>query len=278
MDDKNKIFALKQITDSEAAIRAATGERTDYSFGALITSRKFPWYKQSNALVNYNPSADDDTERIVMEAESAVKKAGCDRLTLAWCPELVNAKVRARIEEETFLLDFATGKKTIFAWVKSTKPPKSPAIEIVQAVPDWDMEFYGSLFDDNVEIDSKSANAREACKSTLIHSERLANLAGYTQFFAHANDKPVGRISLCNGLADGSGVYGRIKSLYIAPDMRRRGIAAALLDRVIAHARDAGCLIVGLLTEKDNPARYLYKEMGFTELGEYWVGERKIGK
>ncbi len=278
MDNKNTIFALKQITDSEAAIRAATGKRTDCSYGALITSLKFPWYKQSNALVNYNPSADDDTERIVAETEEAVREAGGDKLSLAWCPELVSAKTRARIEEETFLLDFETGKKTIFAWVRSTKPPKSPAIEIVQAAPDWDFGFYGVLFDDNVEIDSKPANSSETGKSALIHRERLAKLAGYTQFFAYANDKPAGRIALCNGLADGSGVYGRIKSLYVAPEARRRGIGAALLDRAIAHARDAGCLIVGLMTEHDNPARYLYKEMGFTEIGEYWVGERKIGK
>lgn len=276
MDDKNTIFALKQITDSEVAIRTATGERTDHTYGAVITSRKFPWYSQSNALVNYNPSADDDTERIVMEAETAVKNAGGDIFTLTWCPELVNAKTRARIEEEAFLLDFSVEKNTIFAWVKATKPQKTPTIEIVQAESCWDAGLYAPIFD---EHDDTSGHLSEdaVAKKVTIHRERLANIEGYTQFFAQINGKPVGRIALCNGMADGSGVYGRIKSLYVARDTRRRGIGAALLDRAILRARDAGCLIVGLMTEKDNPARFLYKEMGFTEIGEYWVGERKIG-
>ncbi|WP_177320097.1 GNAT family N-acetyltransferase [Actinoplanes philippinensis] len=55
-----------------------------------------------------------------------------------------------------------------------------------------------------------------------------------------------------------------IHDLYVAPDHRRTGVAGALLQHVIRHARTAGAHRVSLRTETGNiPALTLYTEIGF---------------
>lgn len=55
-----------------------------------------------------------------------------------------------------------------------------------------------------------------------------------------------------------------IRDLYVAPDHRRTGIANALLQHIIRHARTAGADRVSLQTETDNIAALtLYTDIGF---------------
>ena len=55
-----------------------------------------------------------------------------------------------------------------------------------------------------------------------------------------------------------------IRDLYIAPQCRRRGIARALLQHIVGHARAAGAYRVSLQTEAGNtPALRLYITAGF---------------
>lgn len=55
-----------------------------------------------------------------------------------------------------------------------------------------------------------------------------------------------------------------IRDLYVAPQRRRGGIARALLQYVVEHARAAGAYRVSLQTEAHNtPALRLYTTVGF---------------
>jgi ribosomal protein S18 acetylase RimI-like enzyme len=57
-----------------------------------------------------------------------------------------------------------------------------------------------------------------------------------------------------------------INEVGVANDLRRQGIATALVGRLIARARDRGCGAVWLATETDNDAaRALYRRMGAEE-------------
>ncbi len=57
-----------------------------------------------------------------------------------------------------------------------------------------------------------------------------------------------------------------INEVGTAPSHRRRGLAKELLGRMVAHAREIGCVFVWLATEHDNePARALYRGMGWEE-------------
>jgi GNAT superfamily N-acetyltransferase len=54
------------------------------------------------------------------------------------------------------------------------------------------------------------------------------------------------------------------RSVYVAPQCRRSGIARALLQHVVEHARAAGAYRVSLQTEAGNtPALRLYTAAGF---------------
>ena len=59
---------------------------------------------------------------------------------------------------------------------------------------------------------------------------------------------------------------GRVQSVYVVPDARRRGIARALMDEIIAHARSIP--LIRLVLHPSDDARPLYAVLGFSELDE----------
>lgn len=70
-------------------------------------------------------------------------------------------------------------------------------------------------------------------------------------------------------------VSGEIKSMRTHPDFLRRGVAAAILERIIAEARARGLRRLGLETGMGpafEPALALYRKRGFTDgeaFGDY---------
>jgi ribosomal-protein-alanine N-acetyltransferase len=60
---------------------------------------------------------------------------------------------------------------------------------------------------------------------------------------------------------------GYISNVAVAPDCRRRGIAGALIDAVIARKRDELAFITLEVRTSNMPAIALYKKHGFTEVG-----------
>ena len=64
-----------------------------------------------------------------------------------------------------------------------------------------------------------------------------------------------------------------LQRLYVRPSFRNAGLARALVDAVIAHARERGCSRVVLDTDRDrmDVAYRLYRSFGFTESAPYGV-------
>jgi ribosomal protein S18 acetylase RimI-like enzyme len=61
---------------------------------------------------------------------------------------------------------------------------------------------------------------------------------------------------------------GAVVGMYVAPTSARRGIARALLDALVAHAREAGMQsLVLTVTESNEEARRLYEAAGFRSFG-----------
>ncbi|MEE4540270.1 MAG: GNAT family N-acetyltransferase [Erythrobacter sp.] len=54
----------------------------------------------------------------------------------------------------------------------------------------------------------------------------------------------------------------------IAPPFRRRGLGAALIDRLFDAARARGTCRIVLEMRRENPAVHLYKKLGFEPIGE----------
>ncbi len=61
---------------------------------------------------------------------------------------------------------------------------------------------------------------------------------------------------------------GHIVGVYVAPSVRRSGLAAALLDRLIQHARVSGLVVLTLsVTVGNTAAMRLYRRAGFGVYG-----------
>lgn len=59
---------------------------------------------------------------------------------------------------------------------------------------------------------------------------------------------------------------GRVQSLYVVPEARRRGIARALMDRIVRYAREA--TLISLSLRPSDEARTLYYGLGFARADE----------
>ena len=108
---------------------------------------------------------------------------------------------------------------------------------------------------------------------------RNALAAGtYLSWIAEESGEPIASGSLLVHVAvprpgSASDREGRVQSVYVAPDARRRGIAKALMERILAHARAEALIRLSLHPSDD--ARPLYRNLGFTELDE--MGLRLAG-
>lgn len=60
-----------------------------------------------------------------------------------------------------------------------------------------------------------------------------------------------------------------ILTVAVVPEMRRRGIARALMERMLADAADLGAAVMYLdVRESNEGARALYRVLGFEEIGQ----------
>jgi GNAT superfamily N-acetyltransferase len=66
---------------------------------------------------------------------------------------------------------------------------------------------------------------------------------------------------------------GEVKRLWVRPDLRRRGVARALMDAVLARATDAGYVTLYLETGPRQPAaKALYTSLGWEQVASYPEG------
>ncbi|OZM70925.1 GNAT family N-acetyltransferase [Amycolatopsis antarctica] len=97
-------------------------------------------------------------------------------------------------------------------------------------------------------------------------TQRFLDRAGHHLLLAYSDGIAVGMVTGIELLHPDKGVEMILYELGVLPDYRRRGIASALIDRLAALARTAGCYDMWVLIEKENDAaRLTYLSAG----GEY---------
>jgi ribosomal protein S18 acetylase RimI-like enzyme len=94
--------------------------------------------------------------------------------------------------------------------------------------------------------------------SVIYVAECYDALAGFMQLF-----KTYSTVHLANSWI--------LEDLFVAPEYRSRGIAAALLNRAQQHARQDGASGMFLETAFDNePAQRVYERAGWTREGRFY--------
>ena len=106
-----------------------------------------------------------------------------------------------------------------------------------------------------------------ACSIHAMDTSVLAKVNA--QFFAAFE---IGKPVAIGGLKVLSPAHGELKSMHVRADCRRRGLADAMLDKLIMTAQELGIKRVSLETGSQDafrPARAFYARRGFTECNPF---------
>jgi len=122
--------------------------------------------------------------------------------------------------------------------------------------------------------DMRRASRDDGFMRWANHMTETASLP-LTGFVWEENNKIVGNASLIPFRDRGKRIY-LIANIAVHPDHRRRGIARALTQRAVEHARSKRTAALWLHVRDDNPgAIHLYEELGFQEIARRttWISK-----
>jgi GNAT superfamily N-acetyltransferase len=122
------------------------------------------------------------------------------------------------------------------------------------------VELLVQLFEQEAEF-SPDAGKQEAALKLIFADPRLGRI-----YVARDGAKVVAMASLLFTVSTAEGGRAALfEDLVVRPEYRKQGIAAQLLEHVIAQARAEGLLRLTLLTDMQNErAQVLYRKHGFT--------------
>jgi ribosomal protein S18 acetylase RimI-like enzyme len=122
------------------------------------------------------------------------------------------------------------------------------------------VELLGILFESEAEF-SANADKQRAGLQAILADPAIGRI-----FVARDGREVVAMCSLLYTISTAEGGKAALfEDLVVAPEHRKRGIAASLLKHVIEQARADGVLRLTLLTDMQNErAQALYRRLGFT--------------
>jgi len=133
------------------------------------------------------------------------------------------------------------------------------------AIDDLSSDAIAELLAHHLEVTSADSPP-ESCHALDLNALRKSSISFFSA--REANGELLG----CGAISEIDATHGEIKSMHTLERARRRGVAAALLERLLDVARSRGYTRVSLETgsmEAFAPARALYERYGFTECGPF---------
>lgn len=105
---------------------------------------------------------------------------------------------------------------------------------------------------------------------TAANTARMVRDPHHWVALALDGSRAIGVVTVSTVLYVEWGRFGEIGDLYVVPEMRRRGVARALLDAAIARCRQLGCSAVGVTITPQGEASHglgrFYARLGFEDL------------
>jgi GNAT superfamily N-acetyltransferase len=232
------------------AARAAPFERAaarvvPLDWGSAIFHDEFPRYPDLNTVRVEVPVGDLDAERLHRVTERVQARLDHRRI------EVFDAETAERVHDGMLERGYEPGRSVLMGW-DGGDPPPSPAVEqvpyaIVERLrAEW-------LRDDPWAPDLEQSLA----------ADRLTFSTTPTRAYAVVERG----LPRAYGLLVDLGDTALVEDVYTTPDARGRGLAAAVIHRLVWESRASGHADTVLATPAAGPARALYERLGFSRLG-----------
>ena len=124
-------------------------------------------------------------------------------------------------------------------------------IEDLEVIFSLYLKFYEveSIRDDNITFLKERVQNNE---SVIFIAKKDDEIVGFTQLFPTFSSASLKKVYILN-------------DLFVLENYRNQGIAKLLIHQVIEFAKENNCARFSLSTARNNPAQFLYEELGFKE-------------
>jgi GNAT superfamily N-acetyltransferase len=217
-------------------------------WGSAIFHDEFPRWADVNTVRVEIPVADLDAERLHGAAERLQGRLAHRRIEI-WDDDTAH-----RLEDGMAALGYERGRSVLMGW-DGGEPDPAPEVEQVP------YRMVEPLREEWLR-DDPWAPDRDTLAQGLA-SDRLTFERTPTRAHAVVRD---GR-ALAYGLLVDVGDAALVEDVYTTPSARGRGLAAAVVRRLVFESRISGHADTVLATDGAGPARELYARLGFTPLG-----------
>ncbi len=112
-----------------------------------------------------------------------------------------------------------------------------------------------------------ASHAEEAARPLSIFAKRLAPVPPGLVMGAFRERTLIGMAGFLAGASEKSRHRGTLWGVYVAPDERDGGVASALVEAVVAHARRHVLVLQARVVTTNATARRLYERLGFRSYG-----------
>jgi GNAT superfamily N-acetyltransferase len=166
--------------------------------------------------------------------------------------------------EGRLLLDGYTGSAELQLLLEGDLDARPPTIDIrtVESDADWETVARLTRLDHEEEAQKAGREPVSPVVTTQMVASKRAKAPDLTFFLAAVDGVDCGFFSSWPG-ANG---VGKVEDLFTIPELRRRGVATALIAHAVgdARARGAGPVLIG--ADPDDSPKHMYAAMGFRPL------------
>jgi ribosomal protein S18 acetylase RimI-like enzyme len=232
---------------SDASLR---GTRRTW-WGTVVTDNRFPDVYDLNFARVTEPAPDLTLEEVVAELEPPLRAAGSRHLQIL----LMRPDAAPRLVAEAAAAKLSLSEDTVME-LTGDPPGPDPGGGVVRLEPGpalWDVVGHSQR---EFEITQP-----EVVEQLMRWNREVLAPAGRRYFVARrdGHEAGIGALQLAAGVA-------YVDDIVTFAEFRRRGVATAIVRRILREAAEAGAEATFLLADEPGPIS-LYRKLGFEETG-----------
>jgi len=220
-------------------------------FGTAFFNDDFPSYWDGNFLRVDNP-VDATAEELIAETNRLFE--GSSHREIVVHDDAMGSRLAASFGREGWEID-----RLVFM-VQRRNPDRVSGLAVEECTFE---EVFPLMLETNLA--SHGGMTREAAETNAAVRRVFADVTG-ARFFAVRVDGALagfGELYAHDGVAE-------IDDVHTLERFRRRGIARAVVGRIVLEARRAGAELVFLIADDADWPKNLYRKLGFDPVGRFW--------